>query len=244
MEHRKNKGFTLVELMVVVAMVGVLSAISMNSYKGFVIKARATEAKIALSAIYSAEKSFAAENGSYTACLANIGYSPEGSNRYFYVGFTALSHGTINSCGPNGTSDCLQVNWQAGGTNCTHDPKMDTGVDYAYPATASMPDASSPPPGAAPFASLIGGTTIDTSHFTVLAISNAPYYYSHNTHSNSLQYAQNIAVDSVTQVTDWLVPSAEASSRFLPPGPISCQMAKGFTINQDRTLQISSMLCI
>jgi type IV pilus assembly protein PilA len=66
-------GFTLVEMMMVVSTVGILSAIAMSSYKGFVARARQSEAKINLAAVYTTETSFTVENSSYTACLVQAG---------------------------------------------------------------------------------------------------------------------------------------------------------------------------
>jgi type IV pilus assembly protein PilE len=43
-----NKGFTLIELMVVVAVVGILAAISMPSYLEYVLRAKRADGKAAL----------------------------------------------------------------------------------------------------------------------------------------------------------------------------------------------------
>lgn len=83
-----NKGFSLVELMVVVAIIGILAAIAIPSVGKYMAKARQTEAKTNLSSVYTAEKAFFAEYNSYSARFESIGYSPEGQLRY-NVGFTA-----------------------------------------------------------------------------------------------------------------------------------------------------------
>src|ERR1700730_14133065 len=85
---RNNKGFSLVELMVVVAIIGILAAIAVPNYQRFTAKSKQTEAKSNLSAIYSAERAFYAEWQTFQGGFATIGYQPTGSLRYQH-GFTA-----------------------------------------------------------------------------------------------------------------------------------------------------------
>ena len=61
----KNAGFTLVELLVVVLIIGVLTAIAVPQYEKTVEKARTAEALTAIRTIIQAEKSYYLANGSY-----------------------------------------------------------------------------------------------------------------------------------------------------------------------------------
>ncbi|MCK4590884.1 MAG: prepilin-type N-terminal cleavage/methylation domain-containing protein, partial [Candidatus Latescibacteria bacterium] len=62
---RDQKGFTLVELMIVVVIVGILAAVAIPMYRGSVEKARASEAEAALGTIRSSERVYHAEHGVY-----------------------------------------------------------------------------------------------------------------------------------------------------------------------------------
>lgn len=109
---KDDDGFTLVELIVAVAIVGLLAAVAMPSYQHFVGKSRQSEAKIALGAIYSAEKTFAMENQSFTACLKTAGYEPIGNTRYYFVGSNSFGETT---CGPQANSSCENKGWDSAG---------------------------------------------------------------------------------------------------------------------------------
>jgi len=83
-----KKGFTLVELMIVVAIIGILAAIAIPNFQKYQAKSRTTEAKIALSAVFTGQKSFHAEWNGYVACMGLIGYGVDSVNRFYAVGHT------------------------------------------------------------------------------------------------------------------------------------------------------------
>lgn len=83
---KNPSGFTLVELMVVVAIIGILSAIAVPNFKKYQAKSKQSEAKIQLAAIYNSEVGTQADYDTYATCLNLMGYeqSPRG---YYTVGF-------------------------------------------------------------------------------------------------------------------------------------------------------------
>jgi len=70
---RNHKGFTLVELMIVVAIIGILAAIAIPNFLNFRLKAKTSEAKSNLGAIRSTEVAYFAEWNSY---VGNQGLTP------------------------------------------------------------------------------------------------------------------------------------------------------------------------
>ena len=89
---KRQDGFTLVELMVVVAIIGLLSAVAIPNFKKYQSKAKVSEAKLQLSAAYMAQQSFFSDFNLFSNCLSYMGYDPanEVLSRYYSVGFSIL----------------------------------------------------------------------------------------------------------------------------------------------------------
>jgi len=116
-----QEGFTLVELMIVVAIIGILSAIAIPNYQAYQARSRQSEARIVLSSIYTSEQSFAVENSTYTACLAQIGFQVEESQRRYYAMSFNDENGAGTTCGRNAGSlqSCLTFAYRGDGTAAT-----------------------------------------------------------------------------------------------------------------------------
>lgn len=86
-------GFTLIELTVVVAIVGVLAALAIPNYEAYQAKSRRAEAKVALASVYSLEKAFYSEYTAYIPAMAPaFGYAAEGFRRFYYVGWVGSAY--------------------------------------------------------------------------------------------------------------------------------------------------------
>ena len=110
---RNRKGFTLIELMIVVAIIGILAAIAIPNFLRFQLKSKTSEGKVSLAAIRTAEESYLAEFGSYVSApdapvaaplptkqawpaapagFSTIGWGPEGAV-FFQYAITAATGG-------------------------------------------------------------------------------------------------------------------------------------------------------
>jgi len=102
--RKRSKGFTLIELMIVVAIIAILAAIAIPQYKKFQLKAKTAEAKTNLGAIRTCEEAYAAEHDLYIGAayrpdnaptaakrswatsdqFDSLGFKPAGDIRYSY----------------------------------------------------------------------------------------------------------------------------------------------------------------
>jgi type IV pilus assembly protein PilE len=63
--YRYNKGITLIELLVVIVIIGILAAIAIPTYNGYMVRARRADAKTVLEQVRAAQEMWRAERGSY-----------------------------------------------------------------------------------------------------------------------------------------------------------------------------------
>lgn len=81
--RKSNKGFTLIELMIVVAIIGILAAIAIPNFLRFQLKSKSSEGKVNIAAIRTAEESYLAEFGAYVAGTASPAAIPPVSKAPF-----------------------------------------------------------------------------------------------------------------------------------------------------------------
>jgi len=154
-----EKGFSLIELMVVVGIIGILAAIAVPNYQKFQAKSRQTEAKSNLGGLYTAEKAFYAEWNLFFSDFFHIGFSPEGNLRY-RVGFGAA-----------GTA--IPANSGYTGPGCTDPTKACSSANYVTniycPKTTTMASTCTE---MANFVKALPTTSLTDQAFTAGASSN------------------------------------------------------------------------
>lgn len=109
----KTNGFTLIELMIVVAVIGVLAMVAIPSYEDYVIQSRRADAKTALLQIQLTQEKWRANNTSY-GTLAQLATIEAG------IGTTADGHYTLSVAAAANTYTATAT---AAGTQATKDTK-------------------------------------------------------------------------------------------------------------------------
>jgi type IV pilus assembly protein PilE len=101
--EKKDSGFSLVELVIVVAIVAILSSIAVPLYLNFRKKAYTTEARAGLHGIRALQRNYFFNNDIYSDTIAKLNFKMDGTTRYSYEilgaglsGFTAQASANLD----------------------------------------------------------------------------------------------------------------------------------------------------
>ncbi|HTT09201.1 MAG TPA: type IV pilin protein [Gammaproteobacteria bacterium] len=105
----RSHGFTLIELMIVIAIVALLAAIALPSYSAYVLRGKRAEGRAALLDLAAREERWYSDNNQYTDVIGAGGINVSNSENNYYT-LSATITGPSNQtftlkAAPNGFSD-------------------------------------------------------------------------------------------------------------------------------------------
>ena len=153
MLRKVQKGFTLIELMIVVAIIGILAAIAIPAYQDYVIRSQVSEGLAMASATKASVAEFFADRGAWPTDAGDgngdLGFESPPTGKYVesitvnggVITITYASTGQVNSAIHGATleltplaTENLDIVWQCG--------SRDLGTDVSGSALVSSPTAS------------------------------------------------------------------------------------------------------
>ena len=125
---RSNRGFTLIELMIVIAIIGLLAAIAIPNYMAYQAKARRSEVKANLGAVLKSQTAFQGENSRYSG-FSEIGWSISGASQRFTYRTMATD--------PLGNPGVVEVKAPTSGSSAENSLYPATSSTVSFTATAT-----------------------------------------------------------------------------------------------------------
>lgn len=86
-----SKGFTLIELMIVIAVIAIIAAIAMPAYSDYITRAKRGDAKSALLALQLAQEKHRANNPAYTTIMASLPAATASPDGYYTISISSAT---------------------------------------------------------------------------------------------------------------------------------------------------------
>ena len=100
-----KRGFTLLELIVVIIIIGILATLGFAQYTKTIEKGRAAEAKVVLGQIRGAQEAYKLQNGVYATTISDLSVEAGACDTDHYFGYTTNNTtGTAARCTTGGKS--------------------------------------------------------------------------------------------------------------------------------------------
>lgn len=193
LRYSNDKGFSLIEMMIVVAIISLLAAIGIPQYSKFKQKAHDSEAKSLLSSLFVAEKSFFSDYNFYHTSLEAIGFGSEGKH-FYNVGFATASALTPTDYGFHApvNNAVMAIKQQCVGANAI-------GADTGCRIMVDVPD-------------IPAEATADQYEFYAAAVSTPALYAQNESQNPMVTIVQNVVFEQSAH--------AQVIPLPLPPSPV------------------------
>lgn len=113
-QRPREAGFTLVEIMVAVAILGILAAIALPAYQGYVTKARRSDATTTLSRVMQEQERFRSLSSTYASALTSLSGVTSSSPEGFY----GIALSGASGSGYTATATATETGKQASDSEC------------------------------------------------------------------------------------------------------------------------------
>ena len=121
----KEKGYTLLEMLITLVIISIIAALAVPMYARYVAQSRQADAQLQLTVIRQAQEIYKMQNGSYTAVTTQLSGWRDTLNRYTFqiiaanaTTFSARATGNIDG---DGTNDVWTIDQDGTLANTTND---------------------------------------------------------------------------------------------------------------------------
>ena len=134
----KQLGFTLIELMIAVAIVGIIAAVAVPNYTEYVKRASRAEAAAALLDTANKQEQFFVDNREYTETFADLGLQNKTENGHFELSIDVVDGNAFTikakpiAGAVKGDNDCKELSITDTGLKGAKGAKGNSDIDYCW----------------------------------------------------------------------------------------------------------------